>query len=78
MSTRQKTDRRTFIKTSAAAAGGSHAPNSIRSAPDAVFAGALGGALLGARRYAQLASAGRTIRNRRCVGSPGNDAADAL
>lgn len=48
------------------------APQVIRSTPDAVFAGALGAALLAARRHAQLASMGRLPAADQSRGSSGN------
>jgi benzoyl-CoA reductase subunit D len=48
------------------------APQVIRSTPDAVFAGALGAALLAARRHAQLESLGRLPAADHSRGSSGN------
>lgn len=48
------------------------APQVIRSSPDALFAGALGAALLAARRHAQLASLGRLPVADQSRGSSGN------
>jgi benzoyl-CoA reductase subunit D len=53
---------------------GSSGPR-IRSMPDAVFAGALGAALLGSRRHAQLAGAGRQLGPAQSFGSAGNTSA---
>ncbi len=48
------------------------APQAIRSSPDATFAGALGAALLAARRHAQLARAGRLPSADQSFGSSEN------
>ena len=50
-------------------------PQIIRSSPDATFAGALGAALLAARRYRQLARAGRLPAFDQSFGSSANTSA---